>query len=251
MNAHNTYSELGEPVLDDPVAERNRQLQDLALGYRLFAALRWGDIGDGHITLRDPERPDHMWLLGHGVSFDRATPADMVLVAPDGSATDESGAPARINKTAYYIHQPIHEARPDVGSAAHTHTQWGTPLAAERRIIEPITQEATVFYDDVALFDDEEVQIRSTDGGKRIAVALGEKTSIVLANHGLLTTGPTVASSVGLFVMMERVAETAMKASNAIPISAEAAAAARADLTEVDIGWNNFRWLVKRHLGVD
>jgi len=251
VNAHNHFADRGEPVLDDPEAERTRQLENLALGYQLFAAFRWGDMGDGHITYRDPERDDHMWLLRHGVSFDRATAADMVLVAPDGSAVDHAGEPARINLTAYYIHHPIHQARPDVGSAAHTHTQWGTPLAAERRVIDPVSQESTVFYDDVALFDDEEVQIISTDGGKRIAAALGEKSSAVLANHGLLTTGPTVAAAVGLFVMMERAAEVNMKATNALPISAESAIRARTDLTANDTGWNIFRWLTKRHLGVD
>lgn len=251
MNAHNHFDDRGEPTIDDPTAERRRQLENLAMGYQLFAAFRWGDMGDGHITYRDPERADHMWLLRHGVSFDRASPADMVLVAPDGTATDHDGEPARINTTAYYIHHPIHQARPDVGCAAHTHTQWGTPLSAERRVIEPISQESTVFYGDVALFDDEEVQIISTDGGKRIAAALGEKTSAVLSNHGLLTTGATVAAAVGLFVMMERAAETTMKASNAIPISAEAAALSQAGLVRNDLGWNIFRWLTKRHLGVD
>ena len=47
-----------------------------------------------------------------------------------------------------YIHHPIHEARPDIGAAAHTHTQWGTPFSAERRMIEPINQEATCFFED-------------------------------------------------------------------------------------------------------
>ena len=90
MNAPSHLEDRGEPIVDDPGEERDRQLDDLALGYRLFAAMRWGDMGDGHITLRDPERADHMWLLRHGVSFDRATPAEMVLVAPDGTATTAS-----------------------------------------------------------------------------------------------------------------------------------------------------------------
>ena len=251
MNAHRHLEVDDEQMSGDPIAERPGQLEDLAHGYQLFAALRWGDMGDGHITYRDPERDDHMWLLRHGVSFDRAAPTDMVLVGPDGTASDQNSRPARINMTAYYIHHPIHQARPDINSAAHTHTPWGTPLAAERRIIDPISQESTIFYDDVALFDDEEVQISSTDGGKRIAAALEDKTSVVLANHGLLTTGLSVASSVGLFVMMERAAETNMKAVNAIPISADAAMSSQTDLTQHDVGGDVFRWLTKHHLGVD
>ena len=240
-----------EPFLDDPAEERARQLENLARAYRLFAAMRWGDTGDGHITFRDPEQSDHMWMLRYGVSFDRATPADMVLVGPDGTATDQSGEQAAINITGYYIHHPIHAARPDIHAAAHVHTQWGTPLAAERRMIEPITQEAAIFHGDVAMFDDEEVQILGTDGGKRIAVALGEKSSVILANHGLLTSGPSVASAVGSFVLLERVAEAHMKARKAKPISDEAAQTARDNLVREQPGWAVFRWLTMRHLGVD
>ena len=37
--------------------ERERRKIEVALGYRLLAANRWGDAGDGHISARDPERP--------------------------------------------------------------------------------------------------------------------------------------------------------------------------------------------------
>ncbi len=239
-----------EPVLADPVAERARLLDDLAASYRLFAALRWGELGDGHITCRDTEQPDHMWLLRNRVPFERAQPSDMVLVAPDGRAVDQEGRPADINVTAYYIHYPIHEARPDVAAAAHTHTAWGTPFAAERRMIEPTTQEATLFFEDHALFDDEEVQILSCDGGKRIAVALGDCRAAILANHGLLTVGASPADAVGWFVMMERVAEIQMKARRGVPISAEAARASRDDIVYGGYGWDLFNWAIRRHLDV-
>jgi len=239
-----------EPVLADPVAERARLLDDLATAYRLFGTLRWAELGDGHITCRDTEKPDHMWLLRHRVPFERATPNDLVLVAPDGRATGQDGRPARINNSAYHIHHPIHEARPDVGAAAHVHTPWGTPFAAERRMIAPTTQESALFIDDHALFDDEEVQILSCDGGKRIAVALGDCRAVILANHGLLTVGSTPADAVGWFVLMERVAEVQMKARKALPISADAARSARADIVVEGYGWNLFNWAIRRHLEV-
>ena len=235
-------------MLADAAAERERLLEDLAIGYRLFGALRWGELGDGHITCRDPLKPDHIWLLPDRVPFESARTEDMVLVAPDGSAVDQDGRPAEINRTAYHIHHPIHEARPDVTAAAHTHTQWGVPFATERRIFEPITQESTLFFEDHALCDDEEVQVVSCDGGKRIAAALGECRAVILANHGLLTVGNSPADAVGWFVLAERVAETHLKARDAVPISAEAARAARDDIVVGDYGWNLFNWAVRRHL---
>ncbi len=234
-----------EPVAGDPERERVRRKRDLALGYRIFAALRWGDLGDGHISARDPEHADCFWLLGYGVSYHTATVADLVLVNPEGVVVSGDGD---INAAAYHIHQPIHVARPDVVSAAHVHTPWGTPFSAERRPIEPITQEATIFFDDCSIFDDPEVQVLSTDGGARIAAALGSNRAVTLANHGILTVGASVAEAVAAFVTLERVAEAHMKARDAKPIPAEAAQVAMDDLTQPGALWQMFQWLLLRHV---
>lgn len=234
-----------EPVHDDPDRERARRKRDLALGYRLFAALRWGDLGDGHITARDPLRPDCFWLLRYGISFDRARVDDLVLVNPEGAVVMGEG---EINPTAHHIHHPIHVARPDVVAAAHTHTPWGVPFAAERRLVEPISQESCVFFEDHALFDDPEVQVQSTECGTRIADALTLNRAVSLANHGLLTVGGSVAEAVAAFVLLERVAEVHMKAPNARPIPAAAALTAKADLTRPGALWMSFQWLLARHV---
>ena len=231
----------------DSVVEltRAQRKREVALGYRLFAHMRWGDVGDGHISARDPEREDCFWVLGGDIPFGRATVDDLVLVAPDGSLVVGEG---NINMAGYYIHHPVHEARPDVISAAHTHTGWGTPFSAEVRPILPITQEACVFFDDTAIFDDDEVQIQDCDGGRRIAEALGDKGAVILANHGILTAADSVAEAVGRFIMLERVCESHMKARDAKPISEEAARYAKQDLISDGFGKKSFEWLVDAHL---
>jgi ribulose-5-phosphate 4-epimerase/fuculose-1-phosphate aldolase len=232
----------------DQSPEEVRQIRkrQVALGYRLLAAQRWGDTGDGHISARDPERTDCFWMLRLGVSYHAATVRDLVLVGPDGKLVEGEGF---INVAGYYIHHPILAARPDAVSATHVHTGWGTPFSAEVRPIEPITQEACIFFEDHAIFDDEEVQIQSTEGGERIAKALGNNRAVVLRNHGLLTVGSRVDESVGTFVLMERVAEAHMKARHAKPISRDAALYAKADLVRYGAGRFNFSALVARHVG--
>ena len=226
-------------------AERLRRKREVALGYRIFASLRWGDLGDGHITARDPEHTDCMWLLRFPVGFERATIDDLVLVRADGTSID--GRP--INDTAYHIHHPIHAARPDVVGVAHTHTPWGTPFCATGRPLLPITQESCQFYDRWAFFDDEEVQVLSTDGGTRIAQAMGSAQAMLLRSHGLLTTGTSVAQTIAAFVTLERVTEAHMKAPAATPISAESARIARDDLLNQRSQELSFDFLVQRHVG--
>jgi len=224
---------------------RTARKRDCALGYRLLAAQRWGDLGDGHISARDPERTDCFWMLRYGVSYHAVTISDLVLVGPDGKLVEGEGF---VNLAGYYIHQPILEARPDLVSAVHVHTGWGTPFSAEARYIEPISQESCIFFEDHALWDDEEVQVQSTAAGARIAAALGDTRAIILRNHGLLTGGETVAEAVGGFVIMERVAEVHMKVRNPKPISADAARFAKADLIKGGAGRSAFESLLERHI---
>jgi len=228
-----------------PEEIRHQRKREIALGYRILAAQRWGDLGDGHISGRDPEQTDCFWLLRYGVSYHEAKISDLVLVGPDGELREGEGV---INVAAYYIHQPILEARPDAVSATHVHTGWGTPFSAEVRPIQPITQESCIFFEDHAIFDDEEVQVQSVVAGKRIAVALGSTRAVILRNHGLLTVGNSVAESVGSFVHMERVAEAHMKARDAVPISDEAARFAQKDLTRYGPGRVAFQSLISRHI---
>ena len=237
-----------EPEFDEPEAERHHRRERLVLGYRLFGKLGWGNLGEGHISARDPIKTDHFWLGRYGAPFGAMTLDDLVLVGPDGTAVDDRGRPADINPAAFFIHWPVHEARPDIVCAAHTHTPYGTPLSATLEMIEPISQEACAFHDDHALFDDEELDIVSLDGGKRIAAAIGGNKAGILRNHGLITVAPTVDEAVGWFVMMERVAEVQVKAgTRAKAVSPDAAVIVYKSVGGRMLGWHQFQWLVRSH----
>jgi ribulose-5-phosphate 4-epimerase/fuculose-1-phosphate aldolase len=239
------HPDAGEPVIEDVEELRAHRKRRLALAYRVFGALRWGSIGEGHISARDPEWHDHFWLARYGVPFGSVTVSDLVLVGPDGSVVEGEGW---INPAAYNIHWPIHEARPDAVSAAHTHTPFGTPFCALVEPLRPISQEACAFVDNHAVFDDEEVNIVSTDGGKRIAEALGPHRAVLLRNHGTLTVGGSVDECVGWYVMLERVCEVHVKTPHARPISDEAARRAALSVGPPAVAWQAFQYLVRTHV---
>ncbi|MCV7021480.1 class II aldolase/adducin family protein [Mycolicibacterium aichiense] len=232
----------GEPAITDPLELREHRKRRLALAYRVFGAMGWGSLGDGHISARDPEQPECFWLGRYGVPFRFMTPDDLVLVHADG--TVDRG---HINVAAYYIHAPLHEARPDVVAAAHCHTPYGTPFSAMVTPLAPISQEACAFFGDQEIFDDEEVNISSTDGGKRIAATLGAARAAILRNHGLLTVGGSVDAAVGYFLMMERSAEVQVKARDAKPIGAEAARRVH-DMFDEVAAWQVFQWAQRTYV---
>jgi ribulose-5-phosphate 4-epimerase/fuculose-1-phosphate aldolase len=148
---------------------------------------------------------------------------------------------------AYYIHAPVHEARPGIIAAAHCHTPYGTPFSTNVTRLLPISQESCAFFDDHEIFDDEEVSIVDTDGGKRIAAALGGSRAAILRNHGLLTVGDTVDAAVGYFLLMERCAEVQVKAPAARPIGAEMARRVH-DEFDSTAAWQVFQWALRTHV---
>lgn len=245
MDADNAFLDpaADEPVITDPAELRAHRKRRLALAYRVFGAMGWGSLGDGHISARDPERLDSFWLGRYGVPFRFMTPDDLVLVHADGSV--EGGG--HINVAAYYIHAPVHEARPDVIAAAHCHTPYGTPFSAEVTKLAPISQEACAFFDDHEIFDDDEINIGSTDGGKRIAAAIGDARAAILRNHGLLTVAGSIDAAVGYFLLMERSAEVQVKARDAKPVGAPAARRVH-DMYDEREAWQVFQWAQRTYV---
>ena len=231
-----------EPVFDDPFEARIHRKARLVLAYRLFGALHWGEQGDGHISARDPERNDCFWLLRYGVPFGDATLSDLVLVGPGGDVVEGTG---EINITAYNIHWPVHEARPDVVCAVHTHTPYGTPWSACAEPFSMICQEAVAFLDRHSVFDDGEVDVQDTDGGKRIAASLGGGRLSILRNHGLLTVGASVDEAMGWYLMAERVAEVHCKAPRPKPIGDDDARRSARVIADPSQGWKTFNWAIR------
>ena len=196
--------------------ERAHRKRICALGYRIFGAMRWGLLGDGHISARDPVFTDHFWLLDWGVPFSEATVRRLVLVGPGGEVKNADGiATGAVNTAGYNIHHPLLAARPDVVSASHTHTAFGTPWSANVEPFRALSQEACAFVFDQALFNDEEVEVLSIDGGRRIAAALGNKKFCILRNHGLLTVGPTIADAFLSMYTLQRACEIQVAAQGA------------------------------------
>jgi ribulose-5-phosphate 4-epimerase/fuculose-1-phosphate aldolase len=230
---------------EDVATIRTLRQQDVVDGYKILGSYGWGDDGAGHISARDPEHLDCFWMLRYGVAFRDATVEDLTLLGPDGgSRSGSTGA----NPAGFLIHHAVHQARPDVVSVVHTHTGYGTPFAALCRPLAAMSQEACAFHGDQAVFDGEELDIVDRDAAHRLGLAIGQSRLLVLANHGLLTVGPTVAQAVGFFVMAERAAEVQVKCPNGRVISDAAAAKVYESVGSEAASEEVFGWLKRSRL---
>ena len=130
--------------------ERRQRKQSLAAAFRVFARLGFDMGGAGHITVRDPGRPDHFWVNPVGVYFGHVRVSDLLLVNPEGAVIEGEGA---LNLAAFAIHAALHEAHPEVVAAAHAHSLHGKAWSSLGRLLDPLTQDACAFYERHGLFD--------------------------------------------------------------------------------------------------
>lgn len=110
-----------------------------------------------------------------------------------------------MNRAAFVIHSAIHEARPDVISVAHAHSIYGKTWSAFGRLLDPITQDATVFYEDHVVIADAAGRVAfEVESGKAIAAGLGAHKAGIHQNHGHFTVGATVDEAAWWYITMER-----------------------------------------------
>jgi len=210
---------------EDLEAVRLERKQRLACGLRTLGRLGFAEGVPGHVTVRDPEFPHHFWVNPFGLSFKLMTVSDLIRVDQDGNVV-EGDAP--LNQAAFAIHSEIHAARPDVVAAAHCHSMYGKSFAAMAKPIRMLTQDSTMFYNDVALHaDGGGAVVVDTEGGAGLARSLGDKKAVIHQNHGLITVGESVDSAVWWFIALDRACQSQLIAEAAgepVEISDELAA---------------------------
>lgn len=220
---------------------RLHRKQRLAGAFRLFARFGFDEGVAGHITARDPERPDHFWVNPFGRYFGAIRVSDLILVNHAGQVVEGEGM---INAAAFAIHAAVHQARPDVVAAAHTHSIYGKAWSSLGRLLDPLTQDSCIFYDDHALMTEYTGVVLDPGEGRRMADTLGSKKAIILQNHGLLTVGQSVDEAAFWFVAMERTCQAQLLAEAAgTPkrIDPEYAALTRSQIGFPLAGWFSFQ----------
>ena len=100
----------------------------------------------------------------------------------------------------------------------HTHTRAGMAVAATREGLLPISMNATMFHGNLAYHDYEGVSLE-LDERARLLKDLGESTAMLLRNHGLLTTGRSVAEAFQRLYRLERACQIQIDAGSAGTIS--------------------------------
>ena len=195
---------------DDLEAERLHRKQRLAAGLRTMGRLHLAEGVAGHVTVRDPEFPDRFWVNPLGHNFKLMTVSDLICV---NHAGDVVVGDRPVNGAAFAIHSELHKARPDLVAAAHSHSMYGCTFSALGKPLKMISQDATMFYNDVALCSEGSgAVVVYTEVSRKMGEALGQKKALIHQNHGLITTGGSVDAAVWWFIALERACQSQLVA---------------------------------------
>ncbi len=198
--------------------------RDLAAAYRLAARRGWDDIVWTHISASVPGEPGAYLINRFGLRFDEVRPDNLVKVDVSGRVIDGSGAP--VNPSGFAIHGAVHAARPDAVCVMHLHTRWGQTLAALPEGLLPCSQPALRLWRRLGRHAYDGLAFEPAER-ERLVAALGTLDGLILAHHGTLTVGRTVAEAYVLMHLLERAAQiqiAAMAAGRVQCLSDEVAA---------------------------
>tara|TARA_B100000676_G_scaffold15700_1_gene13953 strand:+ start:248 stop:976 length:729 start_codon:yes stop_codon:yes gene_type:complete len=177
----------------------------------LAAVLRWSDrLGfsegvDNHFSVLVPGTTDRFLINPHRRHWGDIRASDLVEVDADGNLVDGDEPP---EATAFFIHWRIHINCPHAHAILHTHMPYATALSAVAGArLEPIVQPALKFHNQIAYDDAYNGLATDVAEGDRLASALANKRIAILANHGVITTGPTVAHAFNDLYYLERAAQ--------------------------------------------
>lgn len=148
---------------------------------------------------------DGFLITPSGLPYEDTAASDvswMPLAAPD----ERAAVGPRLPSSEWRFHRDIYRARPDVGAIVHTHGVYATTLACLNRGI-------PAFHYMVAAAGGADVRCApyATFGTPELSdhalAALDGRRACLLAQHGMIATGATLAAAFALAVEVETLAQ--------------------------------------------
>ncbi len=180
-------------------AEEWQARVDLAALYRLVALHGWDDMIFTHISARIPGPEHHFLINPYGQFFGEITASSLVKIDLDGKILQDT--PYFINPAGFTIHSAVHAAREDAKFVMHLHSDQGVAVAAQKDGLLPLSQHALIVLPQLAYHDYEGIAL-NLDERERLVADLGDKTLMLLKNHGTLSVGSSAAACwIGMFYL--------------------------------------------------
>ncbi len=165
---------------------RAKAIDDLVVANRILADQGVLD-GYGHVSVRDPERPDH-FLLSRSLAPEMVSATDILEHDLDGNFVAQVGGITPFLER--FIHAAIYRARPDVNAVVHCHSPSLIPFGASTTPLRPLYHMSAFLAGGVPVFDiraaagETDMLVRTPDLGRALAKTLGARAVALMRGHG-------------------------------------------------------------------
>ena len=185
--------------------------KDLAATFRWTARLNMNEAVANHFSACIPGSNTDIYVNRSGVHFSQMKERDLILVTKD-NINELKKNPDLVDSTAINIHGAIHNKVPHAKCIFHVHSKYATALSTLKDpTLPPIDQNTMRFYNRVSIYN-EYGGMGFEEESKKMATALGNKKHMLMANHGIMTTGETVSDGFDALYYFEKSAETYLTA---------------------------------------
>lgn len=160
----------------------------------------------GNISVYNPET-GYMAISPSGIGYFETEPEDVVIMDLEGNIVDGTKKPS----SEHGLHSVFYQNKPDARAVVHTHSTYCTTFACLNQPIKAVhyviggSGVATVPCAEYSTFGSPEL-------AHNVITACGNGKAVLLANHGLVTCGPSLKKAFSLAVNMEFVAEMQWRA---------------------------------------
>ncbi|HEV7523405.1 MAG TPA: class II aldolase/adducin family protein [Acidimicrobiia bacterium] len=162
--------------------------QELACALRILAREGWRENLSGHITVATDD--GGMLCNPWGLWWEEVRASDILRLDANGEIVEGQWDVT----PAVFLHTELHRARADAAVVVHNHPYFATLLATMGELPRLVHQNSCIFDGELA-FVDEYAGVESTTAGERLAKEVGDASGILLAHHGAIVTGPTIAAA--------------------------------------------------------
>jgi ribulose-5-phosphate 4-epimerase/fuculose-1-phosphate aldolase len=191
------------PQFNSFAEERAYRKQHLVAATRAFG-MHGFDYGfAGHLTVRDPERPELYWTNPMCVHFSQVKVSNLILADHAGRVVEGEYA---INRAGFVLHAAVHEAHPEVVAMCHAHTVYGTAWCATGRPLDMISQDAACFYGNHKVIGASAGAVAvERQSGLSVAEQFAGMRAVLHQNHGLITASKhSIDDAAFWFIALER-----------------------------------------------
>lgn len=204
------------------ISEEEREVRiQLAAAYRLADKYGMSELIYTHISLRVPGPTPGYLLNPHGMLFNQITASSLVKLDFAGKLVGPSEWP--VNRAGVAIHGAILGARPDINCVFHTHMPYTTAVSALECGLLPMSQAALRFQGQTAYHDYGRAASDPAECA-RLVKDMGNKSVMILRNHGGITTGKTVCEAFIASYYLEKACQFQILAQSAgVPLAMPAA----------------------------